>query len=92
MKTLTQHAVTRMQQRGIKEHTIDCLMNQGARTYDHRGCRIYTFDKQSRQRLKTLLSEVQFRQLEAQMDTYAVISSLGHVVTVGHRTKRINRH
>ena len=50
------------------------------------------FDKQSRKRLKEALDQHLLRKMESQLDAYAVISEYGDVVTVGHRTKRINRH
>ena len=92
MNALTQHAMTRMQQRGIKEQTIECLISHGSMRYDGRGCQIVYFDRQSRSQLQKDFTQEQFRQLEKQMDAYAVISLVGEVVTVGHRTKRINRH
>jgi hypothetical protein len=38
------------------------------------------------------MSEQDFKHIEAKLDTYAVIGSNGVVLTVGHRTKKINRH
>lgn len=92
MDHLTQHAAARMQQRGIKEQTLECLVRFGSRSYDHQGGMVVYFDKQSRRRMKDNLGNQQLRSIESQMDAYAVISEHGDVVTVGHRTKRINRH
>ncbi len=92
MSQLTQHAMTRMQQRGIKELTLQHLLQHGAKTHDGRGCQIVYFNKQSRKRLQKSFCNEAFKQLEKQMDAYAVISEFGDVVTVGHRTKRINRY
>lgn len=92
MDQLTQHAAARMQQRGIKEQTIECLFRYGSKIHDHQGGVIVFFDKQARKRLKEGFGQSQLRQMESQMDAYAVISEYGEVVTVGHRTKRINRH
>lgn len=87
MELMTQHAAIRMQQRGIKENTLDYLIEFGSKMHDRRGCIIVFFDKQARKRLKENLPRI----IESQMDAYAVISVRGEVLTVGHRIKRINR-
>ncbi|MEO8418813.1 MAG: hypothetical protein ABI475_08830 [Methylophilaceae bacterium] len=92
MEQLTQHAAARMQQRGIKEQTLECLFEFGSKTHDHKGGVVVFFDKQARKRLQGRFGKDGVRQMESQMDAYAVISQRGDVVTVGHRTKRINRH
>ena len=92
MENLTQHAVTRMQQRGIKPHTVELLFRCGVEEYDHRGGTILYFDKQSRQRLRHQYGVEAIKKIERQLDAYAVIAENGAVVTVGHRTKRINRN
>ena len=92
MDNLTQHAVIRMQQRGINAQTVELLVLCGAKAHDHRGATILYFDKQARQRLCHQYGAEQFKKIEGQLDTYAVIADNGAVVTVGHRTKRINRH
>jgi hypothetical protein len=91
METLTHHAVTRMQQRGIKPYTVEMLFLCGAKAHDHRGGAILYFDKRARQRLRTQYSVEKFRRIEPQLDAYAVIAESGAVVTVGYRTRRINR-
>jgi len=91
METLTQHAITRMQQRGIKPCTVEILFRFGAKEHDHRGGAILYFDKRARQRLREQYSVEKIRNIERQLDTYAVIAESGAIVTVGHRTKRINR-
>ena len=92
MGLITQHAAIRMQQRGIKEQTLDCLFRFGSKIHDSRGCVIVFFDKQSRKRLKEAPNLELLRPMESQMDAYAVVSMRGEVLTVGHRIKRINRH
>ena len=89
---MTQHAAVRMQQRGIKENTLDCLFEFGTKMHDRRGCIIVFFDKQARKRLKENSHSKQPKLIESQMDAYAVVSVRGEVLTVGHRIKRINRH
>jgi hypothetical protein len=92
MDNLTRHAATRMQQRGIKAETVEILLVCGAEKHDHRGATIRYFDKQSRQRLHDRFGPGQLKRIEGQLDAYAVVDVEGLVLTVGHRTKRINRH
>jgi len=92
MENLTQHALTRMQQRGIKLHTVEMLFQCGAKEHDHRGGTILYFDKQARQRLRRQHGAEQVKKIDGHLDTYAVIAKDGSIMTVGHRTKRINRN
>ena len=92
MELMTQHAAIRMQQRGIKENTLDYLFEFGAKMHDSRGCIIVFFDKQARKRLKETPDSKQPRLIQSQMDAYAVVSVRGEVLAVGHRIKKINRH
>lgn len=92
METLTQHAVTRMQQRGIKPQTVEMLFECGAKEHDHCGATILYFNKRARQRLRNQFGMEQFKKIERQLDAYAVIAGDGAVVTVGRRSKRINRN
>ena len=91
MENVTQHAVVRMQQRGIKAQAVEMLFHCGAREHDRRGTTILYFDKQARQSLCRQYGAKQFKRIEGQLNAYAVIAGNGTVVTVGHRTKRINR-
>ena len=92
MENLTQHAVARMQQRGIKAQAVEMLFHFGAKEHDHRGATILYFDKPARGRLCHQYGTKQFKRIEGQLNTYAVIAKNGTIVTVGHRTKRINRN
>lgn len=44
MDPLTQHAATRMQQRGIDASTLDALLTYGAGAHDGRGAVVWYFD------------------------------------------------
>lgn len=90
--SLTNHARTRLQQRGISSIVLDCLMQYGRKVHDHRGGEIVFFDHQARERLRRLADPDQYKVVEPKMNAYAVIGPDGAVLTVGHRTKRINRH
>lgn len=85
---LTQHAMIRMQQRGIRESDVDCLARYGRTEYDHRGARVLYFDRSAQRRLAASLGG---RAAERVGGLYAVVASDGAVVTVGHRTHRIWR-
>ena len=89
---LSNHTVAQMQQRAISESTIDYLIEWGRKAYDHKGAVIRYFDKASRTQLLRRVGEVCAKQLEHQLDAYAVDSTSGQVITVGHRYKRINRN
>jgi hypothetical protein len=107
MEHLTQHAKTRMQQRGIPLSALECLLDYGRFQYDHRGAAIVFLDKAARRRLARDLSLSRssgggsvgiapdkirgWGQLEKHLDAYAVIATDGTVTTVGHRYKRIPR-
>lgn len=71
---------------------LDCLLSFGKKVHDHHGAEILFFDHQARNQIRRTYSEHDFKRLESKLDTYAVIGSDGVVLTVGHRTKRINRH
>jgi hypothetical protein len=92
MQALTQHASVRMQQRGITPDTIEALLAYGAKEYDHRGATVVYFDKPARRRLLADVGEIQYKTFEGKLNTYAVLSNGGNLITVGHRAKRINRH
>lgn len=91
MDKLTQHAATRMQQRGIASNVVNALIRFGARSHDHRHGVIHYFDKEARKRLKKLMGNATYRELEGQLNAYAVLNGEGDVVTVGHRFKRLPR-
>lgn len=92
MELITQHAAVRMQQRGIREKTLDCLLKFGSKIRRDRGCFMMFFDKQARNRIQKLVDSKLYIFLQSQFDAYAIVSANGEVLTVGHRFKRINRH
>ncbi len=87
---MSHHAATRQQQRGIPPLIMEWLSNYGACRHDHRGAEVRYFDKQSRKALARDVGEEIVNRLSALLDTYAVISDSGTVITVGHRFKRVN--
>jgi hypothetical protein len=89
---VTRHAGQRMQQRSIPPVVVDWLIGYGATEHDHRGSEIRYFDKKARRQLSSDVGGQIVRRLEAFLDTYLVLGTDGRVVTIGHRTQRINRH
>jgi hypothetical protein len=87
---LTPHAAVRMQQRGICPEMLDALLHFGREVHVAGGRDLVFFDKRARARLaKTGL--VSGALAERLCKSYAVLSSDGIVITVGHRYRRIPR-
>jgi hypothetical protein len=57
MENLTQHAKTRMQQRGIPQSALEHLLDYGRFQYDHRGAAVVFLDKAARRRRTAALGE-----------------------------------
>lgn len=92
MLPITPHAQSRLQQRGIPTIVVENLLDFGQQIHDHRGGTILFFDHRARNTLRRLIATDSYKQIESHLDTYAVLGTDGMVVTVGHRTQRINRH
>lgn len=90
MENLTRHAKTRMQQRGIPQSALECLLDYGRFQYDHHGAAIVFLDKAARRRLARDLKSRSLPR-EKHLDACAVVATDGTVTTVGHRYKRIPR-
>jgi hypothetical protein len=81
-----------MQQRGIPEVIINCLIEVGARIYDHHGCRIRYFDGASWRRLERNKGKDFTRKHDRFRDAYVVEKLDGVLLTVGHKYRRIHRN
>lgn len=90
--TVSPHARIRMQQRGIPEQVLPLLFRFGKMEYDHRGGKVVYLTRESRERIIRAIGKDMARRLEPSLNVYAVVGTCGYVVTVGHRTRRINRH
>jgi len=77
---LTDHAAARMQQRGIRAHALQALLDYGRIVHVDGGRDLVYFDKKSRAGLDRAVAR-----------TYAILGSDGAVITVGHRYRRIPR-
>ena len=86
---VTSHARARMQQRGIGAEALDILLSYGREAYDHHGAVILYMDKAAQRRLAS--ASVEKNPARRLAGLYAVLSRHGQVITVGHRTRRINR-
>lgn len=89
---VTNHAAIRQQPRGIPPLIMEWLRSYGTNIYDHHGAEILYFDKHSRKALAKAVGDEIVTRLSALLDTYAVVSKSGAVITVGHRFKRVKGH
>ena len=87
---ISRHANERSQQRAIPEMMIDLLLQFGSSESAGSGVSKVFFDKISRRRVKAYAGPLAGL-LEQHLDVYAVVSSDMKILTVGHRTERINR-
>lgn len=89
---LTHHASKRMQQRGIPERVLPLLFEYGEEEYDHHGTMLLYFNKRARQRMEKAIPHDELKQIQGALNAYAVLDNDGAIVTVGHRTQRINHN
>lgn len=84
----SQHATTRMQQRGISPQAVELLLAYGRSSY-HRGREVLFFDSQARRALQHS-AELEGHQWERICRNYLVLEG-GTVLTVGHKTCHFKR-
>ena len=89
-QNLSRHAATRSQQRGISASAIDFLLEYGSEHHDHHGAIVGAFDGAAARRIARSRG-IRRSELDALRGLYAVVAS-GWVRTVGHRTRRLQRH
>ncbi len=89
---VSNHAQTRMQQRGVTPVLLDLLDAYGATQYDHHGAAVRYFNKAARRKLQQAEGKDVYRAVETKLNVYAVIGRDGCLVTVGRRDHRINRY
>ena len=88
----TYHAEARAQQRGIPPLVVQWLDQFGEEEYDGHGGILRFFSHASRRALEREVGRAPVRKLHEYLDIYKVESSYdGSVITIGHRTRRINR-
>lgn len=85
---LTHHACQRVRQRAIAPLVVDLLFNYGSSASAGAGTTAYFFDHAARRRLRRYAGSLAAK-LEEHLDCYLVATADGAVVTVGHRTQRM---
>lgn len=88
---LSRHAAIRSQQRGIPPHAIEALLDFGTEHHDHHGAVVLVLDRAATERLSRN-RRLRGCDVDALRGLYAVVASDGRVRTVGHRTRRLQRH
>jgi len=88
---LTEHAAIRARQRGVDPVVLDCLLSFGSSVHDHQGGEIVVFDHKAFRRLERAVDAALLRRVSDHRSLYAVRSTDGALVTVGHRFRRVRR-
>jgi len=84
----TKHAETRQQQRGIKNETVDLLLQYGKKTYKNNGTAVLCFPKKVQTQL-----EQEYKNIKNLRNAYALITTNeNRIITVGHRYKKSLTH
>lgn len=92
MSTLSYHAAIRAKQRCIPPLIEQWLDQFGEETHDGHGGVLRFFSHASRRSMERVFGREPVRKLAEYLNVYKVECSYdGHVITIGHRTKRINR-
>jgi hypothetical protein len=89
--SLSRHAAVRSQQRGIPPHAIEALLDFGTEHHDHHGAVVLMLDRAATRRLARSRA-IRGSDLDTLRGLYAVLATNGQVRTVGHRTRRLQRH
>ncbi|MDQ6620844.1 MAG: DUF4258 domain-containing protein [Pseudomonadota bacterium] len=87
--TYTDHARARMQQRGIKQRAVECLLEFGVQSHDGRGAVVVFMDKRAQRRLmrERRLAPSEMERIKR---CYLVLAG-NSVITTGHRYARVHR-
>ena len=84
----TKHAETRQQQRGIKNETVDLLLQYGKKTYRNNGTAVLCFPRNIQTKL-----EQEHKGIKNLKSAYALITTNEkRIITVGHRYKKSLTH
>lgn len=87
----SQHALIRVQQRGVDREILDCLLAYGRQEPDHKGCQIVTFDGKAFEKLAKFEPKKIAAKASAVKNLYAIVDSSGVLVTAGHRFRPVRR-
>ncbi len=83
----SQHARVRMQQRGIPEQIVENIIAYGSTRKVAGGAIARFMSNKDLKGLSRLLPKNECTQLDRHKSVYVVMDD-GHIITVGHRTKR----
>jgi len=84
----TKHAEIRQQQRGIKNETVDLLLQYGKRKYKSNGTAVLCFPRKVQIQL-----EQEHKDIKNLKNAYALITTNeNRIITVGHRYKNSLTH
>lgn len=86
---LTKHAHTRMQQRGISKFVMKLLYTYGREVERGSHQALLYFDKRARQLIRQDIPPKYYARIEPKLNTYAIESADGSVITVGFRYKPV---
>ena len=84
----TKHALKRSQQRSIAPVVVDILLEFG-KCGRHKGAEVYYMTPSSRKQAKHYLGQAEYKKIENRLNTFAVVSDHGPLITLCHRTKRL---
>lgn len=88
---ISQHAQTRLQQRGVPFFVLELLDRFGS-TMRCGGAERVFFDKAALKRLRKYLGgDRGLKAIESWLKVYVVVGDNGVLVTIGHRTTRFSR-
>lgn len=86
------HAETRARQRGIPPLIEEWLDAYGEELYEDSGACVLFFSRKSIRKLERAFGAAPVRKLSEWLDVYKVEdSATSHVITIGHRYKRLRR-
>ena len=83
--SISSHAEVRMQQRGVERALLECLLEYGARQYDHKGCEIVFLTDDCLDAIARHENHHLFVRVAAARSIYAVVDadgSLGSYLTM----------
>ena len=87
---LSDHARTRMQQRGIPKKALQTVLQFGEYRRQRDGSTSYYMDKRAMAKAQEALGP-EFPQLEKHLNIYLVTASSNTVITIAHQTRSIRR-
>lgn len=89
---LSTHAQARSQQRAIPRPVIDLLLDYGVVEHRKNGLELLYFTNEGKHSARQLMKRNGVKHSDHCLNAYLLESSDGWVITVGHRTKRVNRN